>query len=250
MLEIKNLHAEVNETKVLKGIDLTVKAGEIHAIMGPNGAGKSSLSRIIAGHPLYTVTEGSVTYEINLKKQNLLTMDTHQRACEGIFMSFQYPLEIPGLSNKEFLRAAFNEVSKYQGSEPMDVIEFEELLEQKMDKLGIKKSLLSRELNVDFSGGEKKQNEIIQMAVLAPRIAFLDETDSGLDIDALKIVATGIQKFKSNHNATVLITHYHRILEHIKPDFVHILKDGKIIKTGDAKLALEIENKGYQVAAS
>ncbi len=250
MLTIKNLHVTVGDKAVLNGINLNVKAGEVHAIMGPNGAGKSSLSKVIAGHPLYKVTAGSIEYEINLKTRDLLKLEPQERAREGIFISFQYPLEIAGLANKEFLRAAFNELSKHHGSEPLDAFEFETILQEKIKHLGINPALLERELNVDFSGGEKKQNEIIQLAMLNPRIVFLDETDSGLDIDALKIVAAGIEKLRSPNNALVLITHYHRILEHVHPDYVHILKAGKLVKTGNIKLAMDIEANGYELISA
>ncbi len=246
MLTIKNLHASINEKPVLKGINLTLKPGEIHAIMGPNGAGKSSLSRVIAGHPFYQVNEGEVEYDINLKKRDLLAMEVDERAREGIFMSFQYPLEIPGVSNLEFLRTAFNAICKHQGAPEMDVFDFIKFVEKKSKLLGISQELLERDVNVDFSGGEKKKNEILQMAILSPKIAFLDETDSGLDVDSLRIVAEGINKLKTKDNAIVLITHYHRILSYLSPDFVHIFKDGKITKTGGKDLAFAVEEKGYE----
>ena len=245
MLTIKNLHATVEGNLILKGINLDVKEGEIHAIMGPNGSGKSTLSKIISGHPDYEVTEGSIEYEVNLKKRNVLEMEVDERAKEGIFMSFQYPIEIPGVSNIEFLRKSFNEICKHQGSEELDPIDFEKFVKEKMNLLNIPESFINRQLNVDFSGGEKKRNEILQMAVLRPKISFLDETDSGLDIDSLRIVAEGINKLKSSKNVVVLITHYQRLLNYVVPDFIHILQDGKIIKSGDKNLALKVEEKGY-----
>ncbi len=246
MIYIEDLHAEIEGKSVLNGINLVVKAGEVHAIMGPNGAGKSSLSRIIAGHPAYNIRSGSIEYEINLKKKNLLDMGVHERALNGIFMSFQYPVEVNGLSNMEFLRSAFNELSKFHGSEELDALDFAEFAEKKIKALGMNTDLLERELNVAFSGGEKKQNEIIQMAILSPRLCFLDETDSGLDIDALRTVASGIESFTNKHRAIVIITHYHRILEYVNVDKVHILKDGRIVSSGDSSLAKEIEKHGYK----
>ncbi len=245
MLTIKNLHATVEGNPILKGINLDVKEGEIHAIMGPNGSGKSTLSKIISGHPDYEVTEGSIDYEVNLKKKNLLEMEVDERAKEGIFMSFQYPIEIPGVSNIEFLRKSFNEICKHQGSEELDPIDFEKFVKEKMNLLNIPESFINRQLNVDFSGGEKKRNEILQMAILTPKVSFLDETDSGLDIDSLRTVAEGINKLKSSKNVIVLITHYQRLLNYVVPDYIHILQDGKIIKSGDKNLALEVEKKGY-----
>lgn len=245
LLEVKNLHAKVEEKEILKGLSLKVNAGEIHAIMGPNGAGKSTLSKVIAGHPAFQVTEGEVNFEINFKMQSLLDLDPDVRAKEGIFMSFQYPVEIPGVTNFIFLQTAFNSIMQHQGSDPMDEGQFREFLYQKMKMVDIGSEYLDRPVNVGFSGGEKKRNEILQLAVLSPRMALLDETDSGLDIDALRVVADGINKLRSKQNAIVLITHYQRLLNYIKPDYVHVLADGKIIQTGDASLALELEKKGY-----
>ena len=245
MLEIKNLHARDEEIEILKGLNLTVNAGEVHAIMGPNGSGKSTLSKILAGHPSYEVTSGEVTYEINFKKQNLLELDPDVRAKEGIFLAFQYPVEVPGVSNFTFLHTAFNSVLEHQGSEPMIESDFREFVHNKMKLVQMKTEYLDRSVNVGFSGGEKKRNEILQMAVLAPRLALLDETDSGLDIDALRIVAEGVNKLRSKQNAIVLVTHYQRLLDYIKPDFVHVLANGKIIETGDSTLALKLEEKGY-----
>lgn len=245
MLEIKNLHASIDSNHVLKGINLTVKAGEVHAIMGPNGSGKSTLSKIIAGHPAYTITQGAIEFEINLRKRNLLDMEPHIRASEGIFLAFQYPIEIPGVNNSVFLRAAFNAVCKHKGLEELDPLDFDDLLKKKLELLNMDPDFINRQVNVDFSGGEKKKNEILQMAVLSPRLALLDETDSGLDIDSMRIVAEGVNKLKSKQNAIILITHYQRLLNYIIPDVVHVLHDGKIIKSGDRTLALEIEEKGY-----
>lgn len=245
MLEIKNLHARVEEKEILKGLNLTIKAGEVHAIMGPNGSGKSTLSKVLAGHPSYTVTGGEINYEVNFKMQNLMELSPDQRAKEGVFLAFQYPIEVPGVSNFTFLHTSFNSILQHQGSEAMSEGEFREFLYQKMKLVNMKPEYLERPVNVGFSGGEKKRNEILQMAVLSPRIALLDETDSGLDIDALKIVAEGVNKLKSKDNAIVMVTHYQRLLDYIKPDYVHVLAGGKIVQTGDASLALELEKKGY-----
>ena len=245
MLHIQNLHARVDGKEILKGLSLKINAGEVHAIMGPNGSGKSTLSKVLAGHPSYEVTSGEIKYEINFQMQNLLELEPDTRAKEGIFLAFQYPVEVPGVSNFNFLHTSFNSVLQHQGSEPMGEGEFREFLFQKMKLVNMKQEYLDRAVNVGFSGGEKKRNEILQMAVLGPRLALLDETDSGLDIDALKIVAEGVNKLRSKQNAIVLVTHYQRLLNYIKPDFVHVLVNGKIIQTGDASLALELEQKGY-----
>ncbi len=245
MLEIKGLHAGIEGKEILKGVDLTVNAGEVHAIMGPNGSGKSTLSKVIAGHPQYIVTAGTIEYEANFKKTSLVGMEPDLRACEGVFLAFQYPVEIPGVPTSVFLRAAFNAICRHQGAEEMDPIDFDKYLREKMKILHMDEKYMDRPVNVDFSGGEKKRNEILQMAVLNPRLAILDETDSGLDIDSMKIVAEGVNKLKRKDNAVVLITHYQRLLNYIQPDFVHIMHDGKIIKTEGKELALEVESRGY-----
>lgn len=245
MLEIKNLYAGIEGTSILKGLNLSVNAGEVHAIMGPNGSGKSTLAKVLAGHPQYEVTKGEIIYEVNFKNVNLLELDPEERAREGVFMAFQYPVEIPGVSAAMFLQAAFNEICKHQGAEEMDPLEFDEYLRKKMKLLDIDEKFINRPVNVDFSGGEKKRNEILQMAILNPRLAVLDETDSGLDIDSMRIVADGVNKLRTKNNAIIVITHYQRLLNYIIPDFVHILHDGKIIKSQGKELALEVEEKGY-----
>lgn len=241
MLVIKNLHASVEDKEILKGINLEVKAGEIHAIIGPNGAGKSTLSSVIAGREDYEVTEG----EILLEGEELTELAPEERAHKGVFLSFQYPIEIPGVSVTNFMKTAINETRKAQGLEEMPANEMLKMIREKSELLEIDRKFLSRSLNEGFSGGEKKRNEIFQMAMLEPKLAILDETDSGLDIDALRIVANGVNKLKSKDNAVIVITHYQRLLDYIVPDFVHVLHDGKIVKTGGKELALELEEKGY-----
>lgn len=245
MIEIKNLHATVDGNEILKGINLTVKKGEVHAIMGPNGSGKSTLSKVIAGHPAYEVTSGEINFEINGKMKNLFDLDPSERAKNGIFLGFQYPVEVPGVSNFTFLKESFNQICEAQGIDKMDDQQFLQFLRGKLKLLEMNESFLERSVNEGFSGGEKKKNEILQMAVLNPRLSLLDETDSGLDIDALKIVAGGVNALKSRYNATILVTHYQRLLDYIVPDFVHVLYKGQIIKSGDKSLALELEEKGY-----
>ncbi len=242
LLNIKNLHASINGKEILKGVNLEVNKGEIHAIMGPNGTGKSTLASVIAGRDVFEVTEGEVLY----KGMNLLDMPIEARASEGIFMGFQYPVEIPGVSMTNFLRTAVNEQRKYHGLDPMPSGEFLRLMEEKKKMVEITAKLNNRSVNEGFSGGEKKKNEIFQMAMLNPTLSILDETDSGLDIDALRIVANGVNKLRSPENATVIITHYQRLLDYIIPDFVHVLFEGKIVKSGGKELALELESKGYE----
>ena len=241
MIKIENLHVEVEGNKILKGIDLEVRAGETHAIMGPNGSGKSTLAQVLAGHEDYDVTEGSVEY----LGKDLLEMDVDERACEGVFLAFQYPVVLPGVNNTYFLKSALNAQRKYRDEPEIDAMEFMELIGDKIKLLNLKESLLKRPVNEGFSGGEKKRNEIFQMAVLEPKLALLDETDSGLDIDALRVVANGVNAMRSDENATIVVTHYQRLLNYIVPDFVHVLVDGKIINSGDKNLALELEEKGY-----
>jgi len=241
MLTIKNLHANINGKEILKGINLSVRAGEVHAIMGPNGSGKSTLSAVLAGNPVFTVTDG----EVEFNDKNLLELSPEDRSREGVFLSFQYPVEIPGVSMVNFMRAAINEHRKYKNMEPISATDFLKLMREKREVVELDNKLASRSVNEGFSGGEKKRNEIFQMAMLEPHLAILDETDSGLDIDALRIVANGVNKLKSEHNATIVITHYQRLLDYIKPDFVHVLYKGKIVKSAGPELALELEEKGY-----
>jgi Fe-S cluster assembly ATP-binding protein len=241
MLEIRNLHVRGGGKDILRGINLTVNAGEVHAIMGPNGSGKSTLARVIAGHPEYQVVDGEILYD----GRNLVDMDPEERAREGIFMAFQYPVEIGGVNNAYFLKAALNALRKHRGQQELDAMEFMTLVRDRMKLLEIDQSLLSRSINEGFSGGEKKRNEIFQMAVLEPRLAVLDETDSGLDIDALKIVANGVNAMRGPERAILVVTHYQRLLNYIVPDFVHVLVDGRITRSGDRTLALELEEKGY-----
>jgi len=241
LLEIKNLHANVEGTEILKGINLKVNAGEVHAIMGPNGSGKSTLASVLAGKEEYEVTAG----EILFNGKNLLELSPEDRAREGVFLAFQYPVEIPGVSNTNLLKTAVNEIRKYRGEEELDSMDFLSLLKEKSKLVELDKAFLSRSVNEGFSGGEKKRNEIFQMAVLNPKLAILDETDSGLDIDALRIVANGVNMLKTKENATIVVTHYQRLLDYIIPDFVHVLYKGKIVKSGGKELALELEEKGY-----
>jgi Fe-S cluster assembly ATP-binding protein len=241
LLEIKNLHANIEGKEILKGIDLKINVGEVHAIMGPNGSGKSTLAQVLAGREEYEVTRGIVIYN----GKNLLELSPEDRAREGLFLAFQYPVEIPGVSNTNLLKTALNAVKKYRGEEELDAMEFLALIKKKMKLVDLDHSLISRSVNEGFSGGEKKRNEIFQMAVLEPKLSILDETDSGLDIDALKIVANGVNMLKSKDNATVVVTHYQRLLNYIIPDFVHVLYNGKIVKSGGKQLALELEEKGY-----
>ncbi len=241
MLEIKNLHVSINENEILKGINLSINAGEVHAIMGPNGSGKSTLAQALAGREEYEVTGGEVHYNGG----NLLELSPEDRARKGIFLAFQYPVEIPGVSNVNLLKTALNEIRKFHDEEELDAIDFLNLIKNKMKLVELDESFLKRSVNEGFSGGEKKRNEIFQMAVLSPKLAILDETDSGLDIDALKVVANGVNKLKSKDNATIIVTHYQRLLDYIIPDFVHVLYDGKIVKSGGKELAFELEEKGY-----
>ena len=241
MLEIKNLHASIDDTKILKGLNLNVKAGEVHAIMGPNGSGKSTLASVIAGREDYEVTDG----EINFSGNELSDLGPDERAREGIFLAFQYPVEIPGVSTTNFMKTAVNQIRESKGEKPLDAVAFLKLMKEKMKLVNIKQELLSRSINEGFSGGEKKRNEIFQMAMLDPKLSILDETDSGLDIDALKIVSNGVNALRNKDNATVVVTHYQRLLDYIVPDYVHVLMDGRIVKSGDKTLALELEEKGY-----
>ncbi|HEX6598197.1 MAG TPA: Fe-S cluster assembly ATPase SufC [Gemmatimonadaceae bacterium] len=241
MLDIRDLHATVSDKEILKGITLTVNAGEVHAVMGPNGSGKSTLAQVLAGHPAYEVTSGTVTYD----GKDLLDMEPEERAQAGIFLAFQYPIEIPGVSNAYFLRAAYNEIRKARGEEEIDPMSFADLMDEKMKLVEMEGDMLTRSVNTGFSGGEKKRNEILQMAVLEPKLAILDETDSGLDIDALRIVANGVNSLRRPDNATIVVTHYQRLLNYIVPDFVHVLANGRIVKSGGKELALELEARGY-----
>lgn len=241
LLEIKDLHAGIEGKEILKGLNLQINKGEVHAIMGPNGSGKSTLSKVLAGHPSYEVTSGEVIYN----GKDLLELEPDERAREGIFMAFQYPVEVPGVSNSQFLRLAYNEKMKHLGEEELDPLEFNDYLKEKAKVVEMSSEFFKRSVNEGFSGGEKKRNEILQMAVLQPTLAILDETDSGLDIDALRIVAEGVNKLRSEDNAIILVTHYQRLLNYIVPDFVHVLANGKVVKEGGKELALELEEKGY-----
>jgi len=241
MLDIRDLRATVGDKEILKGITLTVKRGEVHAVMGPNGSGKSTLAQVLAGHPAYEVTGGTVTYD----GDDLLAMDAEVRAQRGVFLAFQYPVEIPGVSNAYFMRAAYNEIRKARGEEEIDPMSFADLMDEKMKLVEMEGDMLTRSVNTGFSGGEKKRNEILQMAVLEPRLAILDETDSGLDIDALRIVAHGVNSLKRPDKATIVVTHYQRLLNYIVPDFVHVLANGRIVRSGGKELALELEARGY-----
>lgn len=241
MLEIKDLHVKIEDKEILKGVTLTINPGEVHSIMGPNGSGKSTLSQVLAGRESYKVTSGSITF----KGKNLLELAPEQRACEGIFMAFQYPVEIPGVANTYLLREALNSKRKYQGLEPLKHVEFIKTVKEKMKNLKIDESMLNRSVNEGFSGGEKKRNEIFQMQVLEPELCILDETDSGLDIDALQVVANGVNSMRNSKRSFIIITHYQRLLNYVVPDYVHVLIDGKIEKSGNKELALELEEKGY-----
>ena len=241
LLEIRNLHVSVDGNEILKGIDLTVNAGEVHSIMGPNGSGKSTLAQVLARRDAYEVTEGSITFE----GKDLLEMKPEQAACEGLFLAFQYPVEIPGIGNTYFLRSALNAQRKYRGEDEMDAMDFLPMFREKLKLLEMDDKLMNRSLNEGFSGGEKKRNEILQMAVLEPKLAILDETDSGLDIDALRIVASGVNSLRNKGRAMIVVTHYQRLLNYIVPDFVHVLVDGRIVRSGGKELALELEERGY-----
>ena len=241
MLKINNLHANINGKEILKGINLEINAGEVHAIMGPNGSGKSTLASVLAGRDIFQVTQG----EVSFNGKDLLELSPEDRAREGIFLAFQYPIEVPGVTNFVFLRTAFNAICKHQGVEEMDPLDFDEFVRSKMKFLDMKESFLHRFVNVDFSGGEKKRNEILQMAALSPRLALLDETDSGLDVDSLRVVAEGVNKLRSKSNSMILVTHYQRLLDYIVPDAIHVLHNGTIVMSGDKSLAKKIEERGY-----
>jgi len=241
MLEIRNLHVQIEDKKILKGLSLTINKGEVHSIMGPNGSGKSTLAQVLAGKDSYEVTEGEILFE----GKDILELEPEERACEGIFLAFQYPVEIPGVANTYLLREALNSIRKYRGEKPLKHVEFGKMARKKMEDLGMDNELLKRSVNEGFSGGEKKRNEIFQMQILEPKLSILDETDSGLDIDALKIVAEGVNSMRGKERAFLVITHYQRLLNYIVPDFVHVLVDGKIAKSGDKNLALELEEQGY-----
>ena len=242
MLEIKNLHVSIEEKKIIKGLNLSINKGEVHALMGPNGSGKSTLSYVLSGKDKYEIDEGTIEYN----EKNLLELDVDERANEGLFLAFQYPMEIPGVQTSFFLKTAINSKRKYLGKSEMDALEFAKLMKSKAEELNINTEMLKRDLNVNYSGGEKKKQEILQMSMLSPKMAILDETDSGLDIDALRIVSEGVNKLRSKENSFLVITHYQRLLNYIKPDFVHIIADGRIVKSGDYSLALELEEKGYE----
>ncbi len=245
MLDIKNLHVAIEDGTILKGLDLKIKPGEVHAIMGPNGSGKSTLAATLAGNPAYEVTKGKVTY----LGEDLLALEPHERAAKGVFLGFQYPVEIPGVSNLNFLRTTLNAQRRLRGEEPLDGATFMKLAREKAEKLGVSMDMMKRSVNVGFSGGEKKRNEMVQMAVIDPKLAILDETDSGLDIDALKVVSDGINALRGADRAILLITHYQRLLDYVKPDHVHVLDDGRITRSGGPELARELEEKGYQAVA-
>ena len=242
MLEIKNLHVSIEEKKIIKGLNLSINKGEVHALMGPNGSGKSTLSYVLSGKDKYEIDDGTIEYN----EKNLLELDVDERANEGLFLAFQYPMEIPGVQTSFFLKTAINSKRKYLGHSEMDAREFAKLMKSKAEELNINTEMLKRDLNVNYSGGEKKKQEILQMSMLSPKMAILDETDSGLDIDALRIVSEGVNKLRSKENSFLVITHYQRLLNYIKPDFVHIIADGRIVKSGDYSLALELEEKGYE----
>jgi Fe-S cluster assembly ATP-binding protein len=245
LLDVRGLKATVDHHDILRGIDLTVRAGEVHAIMGPNGSGKSTFAKVLAGHPAYEVTAGTVQYD----GANLLELSPEERARAGVFLGFQYPVEVPGVTNVGFLRLAFNTIQAARGKEELDPLEFDDFIREKMQLLDMNPDFLDRSLNVGFSGGEKKRNEILQMALLEPRLSILDETDSGLDIDALRIVANGVNQLHGDHDGVVLVTHYQRLLNYIEPDYVHVMENGRIIKTGDKSLALQLEDRGYEWVA-